>query len=469
LEKRNIEKAMASSNLNGAQSFNYKRPVEKAKPRLLFLAHPFPPAHSIGAVRTRNIAKHLSRLGWEITVVTPDPNSWARLDRGFPSENNHGLQDVRSIYTGHSWRCLNPTALRCWNDGLGKLCGGAARIVARRLRIDSGIGWIKPATKACSLLAPNDFDLILATGRPFAAFDLAGRLAKKFGRPYVLDYRDPWTCPSPSQWPDRIARREEMLLKGAAAVITVSPIWANAMRDRFQLENKIHVITNGYDPEETSRVAPHQFDHFAIVYAGRFYPPRRVVTPLMAALRTLKSHNTKWYFHYYGGHASHVAEEAAKYGLSDRIVQHGTVPRQECLSAIRGASVSLVLNPVNPEPNPRDVGWIPAKLFELVGLRAPLLFIGATEGDAAKIVKQTGEGGVFSAQNIDGIASFLSGLMDNKAISVSGCAAYSWPNLATKLDRVLRASGGIPSPVKFSVGVTDDNTEAAFCDDESYE
>jgi glycosyltransferase involved in cell wall biosynthesis len=217
------------------------------------------------------------------------------------------------------------------------------------------------------------------------------------------------------------------------------------LQKRFDVAAKVHVITNGYDPDEADQVAPYQFEHFAIVYAGRFYPPLRVISPLMAALSLLKNHKIDWYFHYYGGHHSHVADAAAKYGLADRVVQHGFVPRQQCLSAVRGASVAVVLNPVNPDANARDLGWIPAKLFEPLALRASILFIGATEGDAAKIVEQAG-GGIFSAQDVNGITAFLSKLMDAGRISTSGCDAYSWPSLVTKLDRVLRTAAGVPFP-----------------------
>ena len=429
-------------------------------PKLLFLAHPFPPGRSIGSVRAWNIVKHLSRLGWEITVVTPQPKLRARFSGENSLENSTELENVRYIFTGHNWRCLNPTALSCWNEGLGKLSGGFLRHLARRMSIDSGQGWIKPAEKACDSLTKNDVDLILATGSPFAAFQLAGRLAIKLGRPYVLDYRDPWTVRS-RRLPSRVIRREEKLLQGAGAAITVSPTWANTMRDRFNLDKNIHVITNGYDPEEADRVIPLRFDHFAIVYAGTFYPPRRVVTPLMAALSQLKNHKTVWYFHYYGRHQAHVAEEAAKYGLTDRVVQHGYVPREECLSAVRGASVALVINPANVEPTAHDLGWIPAKLFELLGLDAPLLFIGATEGDAAKIVRETVRGGVFTAQNVGGIASFLSGLMDARTTSSSNRDAYSWTNLAITLDRVLRVSAGIPSLAETSGRTFVDGVESA--------
>ena len=50
------------------------------RPKLLFLACFFPPVQGIGSVRTRNIAKYLARLGWEVTVVTPDPSVWRNVE-----------------------------------------------------------------------------------------------------------------------------------------------------------------------------------------------------------------------------------------------------------------------------------------------------------------------------------------------------------------------------------------------------
>ena len=427
-----------------------------SRPKLLFLTRAFPPGAGVGAVRTWNLAKYLSRQGWDVSVVTPHPSLWRRPDNPEKVARDVEREGIRLIFTGHRWRSLTPE-LKCWNERAGWVIGGICRRIARRLSIDRGIGWIKAAERACSHLTAEDVDLILASGPPFSGFVLAKRLSDRLGRPYVMDYRDPWTGKPHRPLPDRVRRQEERLLQGAAAVTIVSPTWARVLTNMFHLDRKVHVITNGFDPEDAQQITAHRFDHFAIVYAGTFYPPRRVITPLMAALSQLKGHSTRWYFHYYGRHQSHVGEEAAKYGLADRVIQHGYVPRKQCLSATRGASVAVVINPVNPQPTAFDLAWIPAKLFEILALGTPLLFIGATEGDAADIVRQTGEGGVFTAQNVNGIASFLSGLMDTKTISASGCDAYSSPNLATKLDRVLRMSAGMLSPTKNSVQVFGDN------------
>src|SRR4030095_8851726 len=150
------------------------------------------------------------------------------------------------------------------------------------------------------------------------------------------------TTPTPAA----LIRKEAMLLAGSAATTIVSRSCASALAQRFDLGPKAHVITNGYDPEELAFVEPYNFGHFAIVYTGAFYPPKRVITPVMTALKRLKETATdgsaEWYFHYFGGGEAHVRDEADRFGVMDRVVLHGTVSRTEALAAVRGASVAVV-------------------------------------------------------------------------------------------------------------------------------
>ena len=201
--------------------------------------------------------------------MTPHPSLWRQLENPEKVARDVEREGIRPIFTGHEWRCLSPE-LKCWNEGAGWVIGGICRRIARALSIDKGIGWIKAAERACSSLKPTDVDLILASGPPFAAFTLAKRLSDRLGRPYVLDYRDLWSRNFYRPLPDRVRRQEERLLRGAAAVTIVSLTWARVLTNMFHLDPKVHVITNGYDPEEAQQITAHRFDHFAIVYAGTF-------------------------------------------------------------------------------------------------------------------------------------------------------------------------------------------------------
>ena len=294
----------------------HQQAVER-RPRLLFLAYFFPPANAIACVRTWNIAKYLARLGWDITVVTLHPSIWRHTDN--PEQTNIHLshEGIRRILTDHRWRYLSPDHLKCWNRGIGWLSGGVCRRIARRFGINRELGWFKAAERACSTLTPDNVDIILASGDPFLAFKLAKLLSDRLRRPYVLDYRDPWTGNLHAAQPDRPAsiQLEARLLSHAAAVTIVSRAWSIAMDQRFTLGSKLHVVTNGYDPDEMGRVRSHDFGHFAIVYTGSFYPPKRVISPVMEALARLKAATTEsagvWYFHYYGDQARPCAYRGA--------------------------------------------------------------------------------------------------------------------------------------------------------------
>src|SRR5262245_25339912 len=157
------------------------------RPKLLFLAWNFPPAEAIGSVRTGNIAKHLARLGWGVTVVTPERRLMRRLENSENTAVELEKEGVRQILTDHQWRFLAPKHLICRTQGLARLTGGVCRRLVGRLGISSGIGWIRAGERACSRLTPDDVDLILASGPPFSAFVLAERLSRKLNRPYVLD------------------------------------------------------------------------------------------------------------------------------------------------------------------------------------------------------------------------------------------------------------------------------------------
>jgi glycosyltransferase involved in cell wall biosynthesis len=414
------------------------------RPRLLFLARPFPPSRSAACPRTWNIAKSLARLGWDVTVVTPHPSVWRHIDSPEDVEARVRSEGIKRVFSDHRWRCLDGDQLNCQNEGLGWLIGGICRVVARRLGIDSGVGWRLAAEQACSSLSKGDADLILATALPVSAFRLAKKLSDRLGCPYVMDYRDPWTQNPHRETavPLKMIQEEERLLAGSAAVTIVSPSWGEILDQQHGVRSKLHVVTNGYDAEDLAQVVPAQYGHFAIVYAGIFYPPKRVITPIMLALKRLQEEFNgaigEHYFHYYGPHQTHVIEAAKQAGVSERVVNHGLVSQAEALAAVKGANVAVVITTVFDEPSREEQGIVTGKIFEAVGLRTPILLICPSGSDAESVIRETGLGQAFRGSDIDGIADFLRGLISGRAGRSKNITEYSWANIGRKLDRILR-------------------------------
>ncbi|MGP0591600.1 glycosyltransferase [Nitrospira sp. T9] len=420
-------------------------PLKKHK--ILFLAYYFPPLNGIACVRTWNIAKYLSRLGWDVTVVTPDPHLWRLGDSSEIENTNLALnkEGIQRLSTGHGWRFLSPGSLNCENSGIKWFVGAVCRQIASKWRIDREIGWINEAKRACSTLVKEDVDIILVSGKPFCCFRLAKWLSDKLNRPYVLDYRDPWTNNPHAKLQkfQKTINEEQQLLQKSAAVTIVSPSWALDLQKRYDLKGKVHVISNGFDPEELSQVQPVQFPYFTIVYAGNFYPPKRVIAPLMAALKHLKElrgeENGKWFLHYYGQMGDHVREEAERCGVMENVKLHGKVPRSDALAAVAGADVSVVITSIPDKVTIADQGMVTGKVFEPLGLGSPILLICPLESDAALLENCKGVH-VFQKDNIGGMATYLNKRIEGQGEGIVGGDQYSWVTLSNQLNNILLKS-----------------------------
>lgn len=418
--------------------------MNERRPRLLFLAYAFPPRNAAGSVRLWNIAKHLARQGWQVTVVALDPTLMRDPEGAEKVTANLEQEGIRRLVTGHRWRCLSPKDLKCWDQNLGWLAGGACRTIARNLGIEKSVGWVSAAEQACSSLTPDDVDVILASGSPFVAFRVAKKLSERLGRPYVLDYRDPWTGnPHSSRSSrERTVQEETRLLESCAAVTIVSPSWGLALDQRYGVGRKLHVITNGYDPDEMAKVNANTFDHCAFVYTGVFYPPKRVISPFLAALKRLdQSRDTgdkAWSFHYYGADARHVREEAEHLGVSHRIVLHGRVSQREAVSAVKGANLAVVITSIEEEGMLADKGIVTGKIFEAIGVRTPVLLIAPKGSDAATTTETTGLVRSFTGTDVQGMALFLKDVVLGQVPEPKNVEAFSWENIAKQLNVVLR-------------------------------
>jgi glycosyltransferase involved in cell wall biosynthesis len=211
---------------------------------------------------------------------------------------------------------------------------------------------------------------------------------------------------------------------------------------RFGVGSKLHVISNGYDPEELAAVEPHDFGHFAIVYAGNFYPPKRVIGPIMTMLKRLEEMTNEacpeWFLHYYGGNDNHVLEEAKRFGVRNKVISHGWVPQSEAWSAIRGAGLVTVIISVNNDAAAEDMGIMPGKLYEALGLRAPVLLIAPKGSDLASVAQSTLSVKIFTGSCIEEMALYARDLMSRRAPTRQSQEEFAWPTIAKNLDGILR-------------------------------
>lgn len=416
---------------------------EPTSPSLLFLAWPFPPLNSPACVRTWSIAKELSRLGWNVSVVSPDPSLWRKPeDPGIVAAQMKAL-GVRGVYTGHRLKAFAAGYLHTGGTLVHRFLNGIARRAASSFQLDYGAGWKRPALRAIEAEQPP-FDVILATGGPFTSFEIARELSGRTGVPYVLDYRDPWTGNPHAHRADREANvaLEREIARGAAAVTAISPTLANALRTSFDLGDRVHVLTNGYDPEELGSVVPMEFDDAAIVYTGDFYPPLRVIDPVFAALKPLMNEAVPpWTFHYFGADTERVSDAARRFGIEERVRMHGRVVRRVALEAVKGAAASVVIASVGDGSQPQEKAIMTSKIFESFGLGTPALVIAPDGSDVAAAVNRAGLSVHCRGNDVAGMTAQLRRFIGGERIPARDIDAFAWPSIARSLDTILRNAG----------------------------
>ena len=432
--------------------------MSESRPRLLLLAYPFPPSPAIGAVRTWGMAKYLPRLGWRVTVVTPDPAGRLEPAAVEDAARQCEREGIARIFAGQLEHRAAEVAQQLASRHAQRIRWFLQRRMYRCLGMGLDERWWRTCLKACAGLMPGEFDLVLATGSPFRSFLAARRLARRLGVPYVLDYRDPWSLGVHfSGWQKVWARpMERRVLRDAAGSLTVSPSLAQVQGRAFPSFPPPWVVSNGYDPEGLQGIRPVASSGFAVVYTGNFYTGQREIDPVVQAVQQAAERMPKGVprirLHYYGTGDAHVRDAARRHGAEDLVECHGRVLRAEALSTVRGAGVVVVITSMKERTAGVEKGIVTGKLFEPLGMGVPILLVAPKGSDAAAIVEESGAGRSFCATEIGEMAQWL---MDCAAGSAGRRyeppPAYSWPVLAQRLDEYLlpiaadRRQGGTSS------------------------
>lgn len=417
-----------------------------ARYRLLFLAFPFPPSRAIGAVRCAKIAKYLAQSGWQVSVVTIDPQLLVNPDPVFPDMAEAWCRDlgIRRILTGHDYRMLYGGALvgRWWErPSFVRKC---ATRLAKVTWSDPGAGWVRPVLGACAHLRPGDVDVILSSGSPFPAFEAACHLGRRLDARVVLDYRDLWSM-APHAWrpaPARIVRTEQSCLQQASGVFAVSVGMARCLAERFSCAAKTSVVTNGFDPDDFKGIAPAVYAQPTVVYAGKFYPPMRVIHPVLDAIARVNRSGVpggkEIRLRYLGTQSGHVLDAARAKGALKWVDIGGYVSRPEVVAALKGALAAAVITSVADEATPEVDSILTGKLFEAIGAGARVWLVAPPLSRAARLVEETRTGKSFSGSDVGAMADWLRQQVGNpQTVPAPDVGAYAWPEIARKAEAAL--------------------------------
>jgi glycosyltransferase involved in cell wall biosynthesis len=370
--------------------------------RVLLISYSYPPRPEIGSVRLGALARYLPQFGWEPIVLT------AQLPDG-PRPPARVIETPYRDVLGDWKKRLGLDAGRGLHDQLQlpvSCIPGTKRLHSRVIDWVGGMiaypdpmkGWIPCAIEAVRRLVRSEkVDAILSSAHP-PSCHLIGRSAKEIlGCPWVADFRDLWTQHHyySGGWIRRTVegRLERKTISCADALVTVSDPWAELLRQKFR-EQPVYWVTNGFDPDEFSLEARELTKTFSISHTGQLYQGKRDPTLLLEVaadlIRIGAIPRAEMRIRFYGPQEpGWLPDLVQRCGLGDVVESGGLISRTEALAHQQESQLLLLL--VGPDA-PEFVGHYPAKIFEYLGSKRPIIALGGPSGVVSDLLRETNAG-----------------------------------------------------------------------------
>ena len=376
--------------------------------KIMFITPFFAPFNSIGAVRTTRTAEKLIDFGCDVQVIVatdlPFPEN---LDTTFPKDMIHSARwwdfeaQIRTFFGAKNKSSLQLRSNSRTNNSTIKVF---FKKVSRQFVPvpDKFIGWYFYAKREAERVIETKGrpDIIYASSSPYTSHIVASALSKKYSIPWVAELRDLWA--ENHYKPKGIigSKIEKIVLKSAASIITVSEPLAEKLREKYF--QPVHVIYNAYDEADfNSPLTKSDRKIKKIVYTGSLHAEEQDPTPIFKAFSDSSELRRDFVIEFYGYHLAIIETLVNKMGLHNCVKFHGPISRKEALLKQQDADILLFL----PWNNPRQKGILTGKLFEYIGAKRPILSIGKSSNDAAKIIIDNNFG--YSASEPDEIKNLL--------------------------------------------------------------
>ena len=420
--------------------------------QVLIITYYWPPSGGGGVMRWLKMSKYLPELGWTPIIFTPENPDASVEDKSLLNEIHGDIQVLKTkiwepygIYRKLAGKkkevkfkpgYISEATSGNWKNKLAVFIRGNLLIP------DPRKFWIKPSIKFLKkYLNENPVDLIISTGPPHSMHLIALGL-KKLNIPWIADFRDPWTDIDfysklrLTDWADKKHRKMEMqVLEQADHVVTVSPGCAAGLK---KIKNrKVEVINNGFDPDDFQNLSGTLDKDFTITHFGAFNRDRNP-SFLWKALGELSGSSPEFKkslrIQLIGQTDERIIQDLEQNNLQGNIILTGHMPHKKGLELLAASQVLLL--PLNNAPNVQ--GILPGKMYEYMALKRPILAIGPTHADFAKIISETKSGKALDFNDLEGMKSVISDYFDSYKknqlfVKSDSFENYSRKNLAKRL------------------------------------
>jgi glycosyltransferase involved in cell wall biosynthesis len=391
--------------------------------KVLIITYYWPPSGGAGVQRWLKFSKYLPQFGWEPFILTVDPEfaSYPATDNSLVLEIPPELKVFKTKAT--DWfriygKSKVPSAGFAKNND-NTFVGKISRFVRGNFFIpDPRRGWNKNAfEKACQIIEKEEISHVITTSPPHSTQLIGLKLKKRFpGIKWIADLRDPWTDIYyydkfyPSFFPRELDRHyEKTVLKQCDEIITVGKSLKDSFARGIKInENKITVITNGFDESDHKQVTAVRPGKLTITYVGTIsesYP----VSGLIGALKNLHESNVDFKIRFTGDLSASIKDLIIHEIPSTCVEFNPYLDHYLAVQSIMNSSVAVLIIPDHKS----NKGILTGKLFEYLASGVPVLCLGPADGDAAEIISKANAGATFGYNDIKGISEFLRSIPDN--------------------------------------------------------
>ena len=390
--------------------------------KVLMIAYDFPPIGGSGVQRTLKFAKYLPEFGWQPLILTVSNPNINEMDSSLLQELPSSIQIYRtSDFRAEKLAARKKAQLtKLQNNSeqykkssttfMGKLRQVLTDFVNTWLLIpDSTALWFPPALRL-GLKIIKQCDIIYSTSSPFTNHLVASVLHKVSGKPWVADFRDPWTQNAIYQQSSKLRASvdfflERRFLRGSDLVVVTCEATAKSFQEMhpFLPKEKFVEITNGFDAEDFDPPVDSSTQKFTIVYTGRFYSQKNASSPFFVALNKLRHDypqlSAEIQVIFAGAFGDRNYALLKHLNLEDIVKPLGYVSHKESIKLLFQAHILLLT--VKDAPGGNLI--YPGKLFEYLAAQKAILAL-IPEGATADLIREMKAGIVIPSDDVETIS-----------------------------------------------------------------
>ena len=417
--------------------------------KLLVIVYYWPPCGGVGVQRWLRFLKYLTRYGWEPTVLTTSNGDYPAIDESLLKDIPEEIKIIRT---------KTPTFGGVYKKaGESKVPYGSLEINSadspfKKLSIWIRLNLVIPDARkiwnrfayssARKELLTNKYDAVITTGPPHSTHLIGLKLKRKYNINWIADFRDPWTQMGYLKSVKRLKltsyldkQLENRVVQTCDSVIAVSQ---KIIADLNCSSDKIHLITNGFDPHDYMEIIKKRIDdNFNLNYFGTLPPESNPISVLKAVIQLNKKGITDIKMNFWGNISKKLIEQLNKLDNSEIVKFQQHISHRKAIEMMSNSSMLLLM--INNVKN--NEGIITAKIFEYMGSGTTILGVGPTESEPAKILQETGSGKMFKYNKVNEIADHIENVYklwkQGKETRSKDIDKYSFVNLTKKLDAVL--------------------------------